>query len=377
MQKNRVSGFTQDLIRIDSQNPPGNERAVAEYVFGILKQAGYNPQIIEFSPRRSNLVCMVKSEKSLKRLLVSPHLDTVPAGEGWSIPPFSGRIKSGRIYGRGASDCKGNLAVSLEVLLRLKEEGSDLYNLDIVFAATADEETGSSLGFKPLLKRLPRLDYGLVLDGSNFQVTYAQKGLLHLRLNIFGKASHGAYPERGDNAVTKAMRSFENIEAWVRAFNRLYRKKAKLTLNIGRIRGGSKVNMVPDECLLDLDFRFMLDIRLKDILRQLRGVIKKEAKRFSLEVLAYQPPVEVSRDNPLADSLRGALRKNKIPCKFIVCKGATVLNFLADSKVPSFVFGFSSSSQAHCRDEYIRVADLNKGADVLKDLLIRLDKCQT
>ncbi|MBN2120578.1 MAG: ArgE/DapE family deacylase [Candidatus Omnitrophica bacterium] len=371
--RDRVINLTQNLIRINSENPLGSERDIAEYICKFLKRFGYKPRIVEFVPGRSNVTCLIKSRNSLKRILISPHLDTVPAGPGWKVPPFSGKILKRKIYGRGASDCKGNLAVTLAVLASLRKQRIVFDNLDIIFAATADEETGSLVGFKPLLKRIKPLDYALVLDGSNFEITYAQKGLLHLRIIIYGKKAHGAYPERGVNAIDKAAKALIKINEWAVSVNRLYRK-AELSVNAGRIEGGQKVNIVADKCIIDLDFRFSLNKDTRFFTDKLRKLIKKVSKNFRLDVLNFQRPAETCPDNILIKTLKSSLRSKNINPVMQVCKGATVLNFLTEKKIPSAVFGFSSKKQAHATDEYIEIANLKKGVVLLKDFLTRLDK---
>lgn len=369
---NRLIKLTRNLIKINSENPPGNEKAIAEYVCNFLKKFKYWPSIVEFSPYRSNVVCTIKSNNSLKRLLLTPHLDTVPAGKGWKIPPFTGKIKANKIYGRGASDCKANVAISLEVLAQLKEAKINLKNLDIIFTATADEETGSDLGLSPLLKKMLPLDYALVLDGSNFAITYAQKGLLHLRVHMFGKKAHGAFPERGINAILLSVKVIQHIKKWIEVLNKKD-KAAHVTLNIGKIEGGEKVNIVADSCSMDLDFRFAIDKNLKYFLRQIKGIVAKISKKFSLEVLAFQSPVEMSKKNILINTLKTSLRAKGIAPYMEVSRGATVLNFLADKKITSCVFGCASKKQAHATDEYIEIPHLKKGVAVLKDFLIKLD----
>jgi len=369
----RIVKLTQQLIRINSENPPGNEESLAVFVCKFLEKFKYRPRIVEFAPRRSNVLCTLKSKKSIKRILLSPHLDTVPAGEGWRMPPFEGEILRNKIYGRGASDCKSNLAVALDVLARLKEAGPVLENLDVIFAATADEETGSSLGFKPLLKRILPLDYALVLDGRDFEIVYAQKGLLHLRINIFGRKAHGASPRKGRNAIKQAMRVYKDIEDWLRAVNKNDRK-ARFSVNIGKVAGGEKVNIVADRCSMDLDFRFAKEVKMKYLLAKIRKLISKAAREFSLEVLAFQNRVTVSRENILARALRASLRRRALSPKMEVCKGATVLSFLAEQNIPALIFGFASRDQAHVTDEYIEIPNLKKGSQVLRDFLIMLDK---
>ena len=150
--KKRIIKLTQQLIHIPSENPPGNECKIASFVKLFLEGLGLRPKIYRFKKNRSNVVAVLKGSTRNYSLLVSPHMDTVPAGSNWKFPPFGAILRNGKIYGRGASDDKGNLAVLLEVIRSLVERGRDLdYNL--IFAATADEETGSTLGLIPLLEK--------------------------------------------------------------------------------------------------------------------------------------------------------------------------------------------------------------------------------
>ncbi len=372
-ENNRVVCLTRKLISINSENPPGNEYKIARFVKRFLKEFGFSSEIIEFSPKRSNLVCRVKSKYSRKKILLTPHLDTVPAGEGWKFGPFSGKIHKSKIYGRGASDCKGNLAVCMEVLSELKEEKQKLDNLDIVFAASADEEAGSRFGFKPLLKRLGRLDYAVVLDGDEFEVIYGQKGLLHLRVIVKGKKAHGAFPERGINAIEKALGIIKGITLWVNKKNQ-EDKTAGFTLNIGKISGGERVNVVADNCSFDVDIRFSRVQDKRKLLDSIRQIARLKIKNFSLSVLAFQDPVSMDRNSLLFKTLKSSLVRNKCGARMKFCRGATVLNFLEEKGIPSCVFGAGSKGRAHSSNEYAEIKKLTSGVKILKDFLISLDK---
>ena len=163
--KNRLVRLTQKLIQINSENPPGNETAIARFVKEYLEGFGVKCKLYEFAQNRTNVIAALKARaKGAKTILISPHLDTVPAGKGWEFPPFSGVIKDGKIYGRGITDCKCNVAVAMEVLQSLREDKAEIRN-NILFAATADEEAGSNLGLIPLLKKnILKADYALILD---------------------------------------------------------------------------------------------------------------------------------------------------------------------------------------------------------------------
>src|SRR3989338_2576257 len=147
--RQRLIKLTQKLIRINSENPPGNEREIVSFLRDYLAAFGLKSRTYEFAKGRPNIIALLKSgEPKAKTVLISPHLDTVPAGKGWKFPPFKGLIKDGRIYGRGATDCKCNLAAAIEALNSLAEDKAELKN-HILFAAKADEESSSGLGLVP------------------------------------------------------------------------------------------------------------------------------------------------------------------------------------------------------------------------------------
>ena len=145
----------QNLIRIDTTNPPGNELAVAEYLAGVLRAEGYEPIVLEAAPQRGNMIARLKGDGSLPPLLLYTHTDVVPAEpEHWTHPPFAGEVADGFIWGRGALDMKNVAAMQLMTMLLLKRNNVPLKR-DVIFAATADEEIDSDVGADWLVTHIP------------------------------------------------------------------------------------------------------------------------------------------------------------------------------------------------------------------------------
>jgi len=366
--KNRLVKLAQDLIRIDSQNPPGNEYKIAHFVKGKLHNIGLGTRLYEFAKRRPNVLGYLKAKKPRFSLLISPHLDTVPVGGNWKFDPFSAKIYKGKIYGRGATDCKGNLAIGIEAIQSIIEEGIVL-DYDIIFAATADEESGSELGVMPLLKRkIIKPDFALILDSDDFKIIIAQKGLIHFKVSITGKKAHGAYPWRGVNAIDIAARIINRLKGY--KFH--YRPHPLLhppTINIGTIRGGDKVNMVADWCEFEVDIRFLPGDNQKDILRDIRKVIKQEAKRYKIEIQGIQKPYEISRNHHLVEAIRKVNRVVVGRENIAASEGATVISFFQELNIPALAYGCGSGGCAHASDEYIKIKDLYRGAVALEEFL--------
>ncbi len=262
--KKRLIKLTRELIRINSENPPGCEYRIAAFVKRYLDKLGLKIKIHELKKRRSNVVALLEGRNQKHSLLITPHLDTVPAGKSWHFNPFKGEIYGGRIYGLGATDCKGNLACGLEAINSIVEDGIALdYNL--IFAATCDEESGSSLGVIPLLdKGILKPDAAIVLDSDDFDIIVTQKGLIHLKVKIQGNKAHGAYPWLGVNAIDIAIDVLKELKS--HKFTSSPNKYLKPpTLNIGTIKGGDKVNIVSDWCEFELDIRFLPGMSVKTI----------------------------------------------------------------------------------------------------------------
>ncbi len=369
--KERVISILTSLVRINSENPPGNEEKVARYLRAFLRSGGFSCKILEFKKHRSNLIAAFPSKTHRKKILLTPHLDTVPAGDKWTVNPFSGFVQRGRVYGRGATDCKVNVAVAAEALMQLREEKGKLENLDVILAASADEETGNALGIIPLLPRLGKIDYGVVLDCDEFEVVYGQKALLHIELEVAGKKAHGAYPERGRNAIEEMLKILSEIKE----LEKLYREKdptKAMTVNFGRIQGGEKVNIVADACKAEIDIRFFSQ-RKKDVIRRVRDIVRRNAISCRFSVLAYQPSIQLEKGNILMRTFQRVLRAHQIGFKPLISKGATVITYLAQRGICGCAFGFGSRATAHASDEYVAVKNVFLGVRVLKDFLCELD----
>ncbi|VVB60593.1 putative metallohydrolase [uncultured archaeon] len=268
--RDRIISLAQKLIRANSENhgitcqafqpsvenPGGTEKRVAEIVKKELEECCFQVKTYEFAKDRTNVVGILKGKSSKRSLLLTPHLDTVPAGENWKHDPFGAEIKDGKIYGRGAADCKCNVAVCLEVARMIHENKIHL-DYDLIIAATADEETGSELGLIPLLENgLLKPTHTVVMDVEGFEIAIMQKGVLQMKTTVFGKKAHGAYPWKGENAIDAASQiilDLKNYKFDVKPHPLVHPP----TINIGLIKGGEAVNIVPDECEFTIDARYL------------------------------------------------------------------------------------------------------------------------
>jgi len=369
--KERLIILLRRLIRIRSENPPGNEVEIASFVKRYLEGFGLKGRIYNFAKNRSNIVALLKADSpGAKTILISPHLDTVPAGRGWKFAPFAGIVRKGRVYGRGATDCKCNLAVAMEALNSLVEGKVRIEN-NILFAATADEESGSDLGLAPLLKKdILKADYALILDADEFDVVIAQKGLVHFKVFVCGRKAHGAYPWKGVNAINIAAAIIKDLEK----YKFRYKKHPLLrqpTVSIGTIRGGDKVNIVADWCEFEVDLRYLPAMDVSAVMSDFKKLIGAKAKSFKIRVDGLQGPYEIPGGHCLVSSLFAVWRKYQPKVKLKGSEGATVITFFKEKNIPAVATGFGSHGCAHINDEYVKTDNLFRGAKALEDFLLR------
>ncbi len=366
--RKRLVSTIRKLISLDSQNPPGDERKIAGFVGKYLKDLGLKIKTYTFSNKRVNVLAVLPGKKRLKSLLLTPHLDTVPAGASWKTPALRAKIIGNRIYGLGATDCKGNLASALEAISAIVEDGIKL-DYDLIFAATADEESGSTLGLLPLLERkLLKADVAVVLDADDFEIVITQKGLMHLAVRVAGKKAHGAYPWLGVNAIDLAAKIIVDLKTK----HRQYVKNKYLhapSVNVGTIKGGDKVNVVSDWCEFELDFRFLPGSSEKEILRSLRKIITKYTGNYKIEIQGVQQPYVIDPGHPLVRSLVSAMKSLKIKPRISGSEGATVITFFKKMNIPAIATGFGTEGCAHTADEYACLDNLYNGAQVLAAFL--------
>ncbi len=375
--KKRLIQLTQKVISINSENPPGNENKLADFIQKYFKDLGLSVKIIEFAKNRPNIIVVLKgSDKKIaskESILLTPHIDTVPIGKGWKKDPMGSQIVKGKLYGRGASDDKGNLAVSMEVVNSLVEDGYQ-NKKDIILAATADEETGSKQGIIPLLEKgilKPRL--ALVLDSDEFNSIIAQKGLMHFRIKIFGKKAHGAYNWRGINAIEQAALVINKIKKMKFEY-KAHKLLRPPTVNIGVIKGGDKVNIVADYCEFSVDIRFLPGMNHRKILKDINKILISEKCKFKIEIDDLQMPYEIKSGHPFVKSYLDSAKKFGCRSEVKGSEGATVITFFKKHNIFAFATGYGSSGTAHSTDEYVSVNNLYKGAMVLEEYVKKYDK---
>jgi acetylornithine deacetylase/succinyl-diaminopimelate desuccinylase-like protein len=211
----------QEYIRIDTTNPPGNEIETAKFLAGILKDEGLGPRIEESAPGRANLFATLKGKGNSKPVILLNHMDVVPVeAKKWSVPPFSGEIRGGYVYGRGTIDMKGMGILELMALIYLKRKGI-IPEQDLIFLAVADEETGGVMGAKWVLENHPELldVEGVINEGGGgviyeekrwYEVSTSQKVICQTKFKTRGEGGHASVPKIS-SAITKLVEALDRL----------------------------------------------------------------------------------------------------------------------------------------------------------------------
>lgn len=354
----------QDLLRIDTTNPPGNERPAADYVARALEAEGGEAVVLESAPGRASVVGRLKGSGAGRPVMLSSHLDVVPADAGrWRQAPFSGAEAEGCVWGRGALDMKGMTAMGLSVVRMVRRRGLAL-GRDLILAAVADEEAGCDHGSRFLVDRHPGLidaeyvlnevgGFSLELGGRRFYpVQVAEKGIAWMRVRVRGEPGHGSLPRRDSCLVdlgralqalaTRRLpfhppevtaRFLHTVAARVRfpesvvlpnllkpalaglILDRLIGDaglrsslQASLcnTVNPTIVRAGEKINVIPSEATIELDGRTLPGQSAADLIAEVRAVL---GPKFEIELLREADPTVFSADTPMFRAIEAVMAR--------------------------------------------------------------------
>jgi succinyl-diaminopimelate desuccinylase len=361
------------LIQAESTLDTG-ELAAAQVIDNHFKQHGVECRIDRWDDRRANVIAHVKSAGRRPALVFVCHLDVVgPGQEPWSYPPFEACEANGKIYGRGAVDMKGGIAAAATAICETVASGADLQG-DIVFAATAGEETDSAgiTRFMQDSSKLPKAGGVIIPEPTDFSVITAHRGLLWLEIATRGKAAHSSTPDRGVNAIMLMKRVLDELEHYEVAFEP-HPRLGKCSISVNTIRGGEAMNIVPDSCTIAVDIRTLP--------RQ-----NHDAIRYDLERLLARLKAEVPHfDGRITTSRAVEAMETDDECEFVqaFCRAVDVdltnaVGFTTDGPhlvplgAPIVICGPGKPNLCHQVDEHIALADMERAVACFKNAIQRL-----
>lgn len=345
------------------RHPQAGEKNVADFLASVAARAGLEVEYQKVLPGRSNFIArLLPRQPARQTILLAPHLDTVGADSIRFIP----QRKNGRLHGRGACDTKGSVAAMLSALRELAESKSRPKETEIVFCGLIDEENAQA-GSRTLAASGFKADLAIIGEPTRLQLVTAHKGSLWLELTTYGRAAHGATPQLGKNAVHMMARVVDLIETTYAG--QLRKKRHPLlgtaTVNVGRIAGGAQPNIVPDRCVIAVDRRTLPGETEDGVRREIGALLRSKGLSATVGSAKLAPAValETNPELPLVRQFLTCIKQRKTLGVDYFCDAAV----LASGGIPSIVFGPGDIAQAHTVDEWISLAELERG----KNLLLR------
>jgi succinyl-diaminopimelate desuccinylase len=373
-----------DLVRLPSVNPMGRpltgpeylEGRVTNYLCRVLTEHGVPFERIEIAPQRANVLARFEGSPGLPTVVLDAHQDTVPV-DGMVIAPFDAVIENNRLYGRGACDVKGGLAAMLAAFLRLVAEKPKRC-ATVVVSFTCDEEA-TSLGIYHLTRSwsdpatkyrlLPTPpDIAIVAEPTSLDAVVAHRGAVRWQISTTGRACHSSRPEEGINAIyrmAEVVRHLQTFADWLPTSRPAHPLCGPATLSVGLITGGISVNAVPDRCTIEIDRRVIPGERREDVIPEVAKYLS-ERLDFAVEhsdPFVFSPPLGDELNGEWADRLLASIAPVTGPKRKIGVAYGTHASRFAAAGVPAVVFGPGDIAQAHTKDEWIDLNQLQVAAE--------------
>ncbi len=355
------------LVRAESMNPPGDEREVAKASERILAGLGLPAEFVEPLPNRTSTLSSWggAAGQGTKTLLFNGHYDVVPVpdAEHWEHGPFDADVVDGKLYGRGSADMKAGIAACLAAVAALQRAKLDPKGR-LVMHFVADEEALGTHGTKFLVANgyCDGATEALVGEPTNMHLVPAERGAVWLRILTEGVSAHGSTPRLGTNAI-------DHMAAVIRAvggmrFKKLHEILGAPTINIGTIHGGSKVNMVPDRCEIEIDRRTIPGETTDEIVAEFEAALAVARQdvpelKARIEVDDGAEPSETPDGTSLVGLVNEARGAFSIEGSEVGYSGATDARFLINQgNIPSIVFGPGDPMRAHTTGEFVETSQL-------------------
>lgn len=351
--------LTQDLIRLRSVNPPGDEEPCARVVAGLLETAGFAVTMHSYAPGRTSVVARLDGSGDEDPLCFTGHLDTVPLGAAaWTHDPFAAEIDGDRLYGRGSSDMKSGVAAM--VIAACAIAGLPRQKTGLVLVFTAGEETGcdGARYLAGLPGVLPPVGALVVGEPTGNTPLIGHKGALWLKADFHGVTAHGSMPELGDNAIYKAARGVLRLAGHEFDAGRHHHLGAP-SLNVGFLHGGLNVNSVPDRAEVQIDIRTIPSQSNEAILQEVAEKLGEGAtvsRMVDVGAVASNPQNQWISDVFDLSERHTGQRVDPRGASFFTDASVLVPAF---GGIPALILGPGEAHMAHKTDEYCRLPNID------------------
>ncbi len=372
-----ATGFLQELVRIPSVNPglvPGGagEAAIARHICALMAAWGLNVEDREFAPGRHNAIGILRGSGGGRTLLFNGHIDTV--GVDGMADPYSGPIREGKLYGRGAIDMKASLAATLAATQAIVQSGNNLRG-DVVFTYVGDEEH-ISLGTESVVAdiaagRLPRPAGAINTEATGVRVGIGHRGYAWIEIEAHGKAAHGSRPDLGVDAIAHMGRVLLGVE---RLQKRLSEGRRHALLGTGSvhaslIQGGRELSTYPDTCKLSVERRTVPPQSAADVAGEFSSLLRELAQddpQFSAtsRVTFVRNPWEADPASEIVQLLgRSISEVTAKPAESMVHMGWLDSSLLGEAGIPTVVLG-PTGEGLHAEEEWVDLASTGTCAQI-------------
>ena len=399
--REELVSFTQELVRIPTINPPGEDYLLCAELLGnrlaksgfsmLYERANNTPGDTERYPRH-NVIARIEGKNSGPCVHFNGHLDVVVTGNGWTVDPFEGLVRDGKIYGRGTCDMKGGLASAVIAVEAILEESIDFPGA-IEISGTVDEETGGYGGVAFLAEKgffsKPRVDHVIIPEPLNVdRVCLGHRGAWWAEVETFGRIAHGSMPFLGDSAIRHMSAFLELIES--RLFPALDKKQTRMpvvpegarrsTLNLQAVHGGEAESFeglpspcVPDSCRLIMDRRFLIEEDITEVKAEVTNLLDELADsspnfRYQIRDIMEFLPTMTDTDAPVVQAVSSAIQSilGKTP-EHVISPGTYDQKHIAriGHLHDCIAYGPGILDLAHQPDEYIVIEDMVTAAKVM------------
>jgi acetylornithine deacetylase/succinyl-diaminopimelate desuccinylase family protein len=378
IRKKELVGLATRLVQTPTENPPGNEKAAAKFLKPLLSKMGFKIETVLSPQGRWNLVAEKRWGRGGRTLIFNGHLDVVPAGDPsqWKYPPFQGKLAKGRIYGRGASDMKGGIASFIHALSMIDRSKIHLHQGAVVLHLVSDEESHGRQGMGFLTRKGGiQGDAVLVGEPTDLQPVIAHKGALWLRIFTLGKSAHSARPHLGVNAIEKMAKLVDRLNSI--PLDKEHPLLGKPTLSIGSIRGGTKINIVPDRCEIEVDRRMLPGEKKEEVLKEMKETLdslqlQDPLFQYRMEEIDFAEPSQVDPGEEIVrmgvEAIQEVVGEKPLIRAFSGFMDSRF--YINQYHIPALIFGPGGTNQIHTTDESVEVDALVHAAHIYALIVI-------
>lgn len=368
--RDEAAALLADLVAIDSQNPPGREKPIAEHIVDRLEGWGIDARLFERpDPDRPQVIAEVgEGDPGAGTLILNGHIDVVPPGEAeqWTHDPFGGEVEGNRVHGRGASDMKGGVAAGMLALRAAHESDVDGR---VVLTCAMGEETAEP-GTETMLEEVSG-DWGIVLEPTQLVVDTVGKGLAWYEVEVRGDAAHASRPHLGNNVLDALFGFDAQIEAFREEIaEREHPLVGRSLCTPTMLESGTKENVIPDYAKLTFDRRFLPSEDVADLDKEMETLfdgLREEGFEVSVERTRTYEAAEIDADHEIATVVRR--HAHDVAGVETAPHGKDAAtdqrNFVNDAGIPAIIWGPGVSEQSHTVDEWAPVDTLVDGVEVL------------